>query len=684
MYNEEFSEIAHLNERVNFLKLLNSSPNYFGNVEASKQKAVVKIIANTYYEEVMDVGYHPALEIVTATIHVKQPVGYLGNLCTQGSSEYVRFYLDYGAGWEDQGYVGVRVHDIPTGKDCKGAAEKPITYVADLKIKPRKKYCTAAVLPKLRAVLSWNSIPTSATAQPVWGNIYDCNIQIAPLIKWMPDPLPINIGEIFAKAIANPQLSLQQVLQTDAGSEKELSTFVNNTVTPTLGLKELSTLYTKEKVALHRFGFEAINAIQTNPDFAASQKAIAGIEALGFNWGEAVSAVLKTSADTSYEQLMFAGLDTNKSSFAATFNIKKPSGYSGDLCTTGSKEYIAFWADWDNNCKWSYVGTSYVNVHDIAAIPKGGLCYTAYLPYDFSKVARNCNSPKVVKIRAVLSWNAAPSTVNPDALNTWGNLLDAYVQIPPLATSTLAPVINILAGIPVDEINSSGVTTLGAAFALNGVGVAPGAPFAGRVVIQGQPFPGYKYRIKVTNVNTGAWYYVSDPFTATGWLPVSPWVSHTVSAPDSLGYYAYLSSNQNLDNILATWSPGTNDLLRIELEILGVPGVFTKYIQMDNTAPQAVLNINDMGDCKHFHQGDIITGTFTAADDYIASYTLSSTFSGVADSNNYSVFSKALSIPTAGTNSPCGKVSLTVTEKTIHDSAYTGVSAYAERIICLQ
>ena len=70
-------------------------------------------------------------------------------------------------------------------------------------------------------------------------------------------------------------------------------------------------------------------------------------------------------------------------------------------------------------------------MHDINDIPAGGLSYAAIFPYDFNAIRKQCFNPEVVKIRAVLSWNIAPSATDANALQYWGNRLDAYVQIKP-------------------------------------------------------------------------------------------------------------------------------------------------------------------------------------------------------------------------------------------------------------
>ena len=126
-------------ERSNFKRLLAENPNYFGNLEKSAFKPVKKIAANTQYEELTCVGFNPQTNYLEATIAVKLPYGYGGNLCMAGTIEYVRFFLDYGSGWQDAGLGGVKVHDIPSGKDCAEQPDKPLLYVASLKLDPQSR-----------------------------------------------------------------------------------------------------------------------------------------------------------------------------------------------------------------------------------------------------------------------------------------------------------------------------------------------------------------------------------------------------------------------------------------------------------------------------------------------------------------------------------------------------------------
>ncbi len=123
--------------------------------------------------------------------------------------------------------------------------------------------------------------------------------------------------------------------------------------------------------------------------------------------------------------------------------------------------------------------------------------------------------------------------------------------------------------------------------------------------------------------------------------------------------------------------------LMLELEIEGVAGVFTKYIQMDNVAPVINLQIDDMGDCNHYKIGDPITGSFSVYDAHLLNYSLSSSFGGpvITGPNNVS---GTFNFPTAGASTPCGEVSLIAFEKTIYNSQSTNNYSHKAQIICLQ
>ncbi|MEO6851915.1 MAG: hypothetical protein ABI203_00540 [Mucilaginibacter sp.] len=653
---------------------------------ATFKENVVAFSGNTFYEELQSVSYNPDFKTLEAIFATKQPLGYNGSLCTDGSFAFVRFYLDYGAGWEDQGYTAVNEHDIPTGTDCTKHAEKPLGYSASLKITPKTAFCSKHILPKVRAILEWNKIPTAndPNYHSMWGDTVDDHIQIKPRMEIIfknPD-----LSHLLELSITQPSLKLADVAKLIPGGEVALEES-NASINPQpLALKSLVNLY-KEKNAVSpgRYGLQNIQTVLNSYDPAVVAQNIELWKQYGIDLAAILAELEKTNANVSYEQLESLGLDYNLEQFVASFRVKRPAGYSGDLCSAGSLEYVTFWADWNNNCQWVYVGTTTVNVHDINDIPKDGLSYAAILPYDFDKVRKLCSTPEVVKIRAVLSWGVPPSATDANKLEYWGNRLDTYFQIKPGAgTGVLEPIINILGGIPVDKISDvNGLTIPGAKFALNQAAVNDHSPFGGVVVVQGPPFNGHRYRIKVTNMNTLASYYINNDFVAVGWLAVPPYVQYTTVSADPLSfYYNYQPFDKNTDNILARWSPGTNDLLKLDLEIEGVAGAFTKYIQMDNIAPAINLVVDDLGDCSHYKVGDIITGSYSVYDVHLLSYSLVSSFGGSV--NGASNISDSYSFPTAGATSPCGKIALVAYEKTIYDSQWTNNDSYTEQIICLK
>lgn len=645
-----------------------------------KQIAAYK--GNIYYEELESVGYNPDLKQLEAIFSTKQQTGYGGNLCSQGSVAFVRFYLDYGAGWEDQGCVGVSQHDIPTEMGCDKDNQKPLSFSAALSITPHTEYCQKHVLPKVRAILEWNSMPPADSPDyaSVWGNTIESYIQIKPKKKFVFDHVKYN--DLLELAVLNPHSKIADLAHLLPEGASLLSGVKEHMVDVELDLTDLSKLYAKEQVNPVRYALPAISkSLLTSYDLTHISSKIKSFENLNFNIGDVLAELNDTQANTSYEELMDIGLDYNNEVFVANFKIKRPSGYAGDLCHAGSLEYVTFWADWADNCTWTHLGSTTVNVHDIHDIPKEGLTYAALLPYDFSKFKKRCQSPEVVKIRAVLSWGHAPSTTDADKLEYYGNRLDRYILLRPrVGTDALSPLITVLGGIPVDKISdTTGLTLADAKFALNQLPVHEGSPFGGVVVIQGPSFEGHKYRIKTTNLNTGEVGYIQNSFVAVGWLTVPPYVQYTTVTAGLDSYYDYLPFGKNINNVLARWTPGTNDRFKIELEIQGVAGSFVKYIQMDNEAPLISLTVNDGGDCTHFSVGDNITGSYSVSDAYLLSFSVSG-FGHVQTAPTSGTFS----FNTTGVASPCGKIALIAYEKTIYNSASTNNHSYMERIICLQ
>jgi hypothetical protein len=612
-------------ERLQFNQLIAKNPNYFGNFPEISLPPVFPLSGDTTFEELTCVGYNPELGVLEAVIQIKQPSGYLGDNCSAGSYEYIQFYVDAGSGFQDVGLVAINVHDLPNGADCAKHANKPLSYAASVPYTPpNSEDCDDPVLPLVRAILSWQSVPTSPTFPVTWGNTLNRHIQL--------NPGPTTIFDIIE------DLFEDGILPSKA--KEKIAAVPTIPIPPPdpapLTLAQLAALYRgkESEVPPQRFGFAEANLVLSSP--AVSSELVAGkmaeFAALKIDWSQIITAVAEKNADVAYEQLDCLGLEgaPGFERLVATFRIKQNLGYSGNLCSAGSDEYIAFWADWDNTCAFTYLGTVQVNVHDINRPAGEDLCYMAMLPVDLSAHRTGCEIPKIGRVRAVLSWATPPSTTDPNALNFWGNSIDAHVQIRPGNISNpLNPTISILGGIPTSQIDSTtGFTTLNARFAGNNLladSLGRACPFGSRVEVQGPEFPGYKYRIQVRDVTSGGlWQTVVNPLMLTRWDGTT-----YISNPDPNGYFNYQQYTENIENLLGNWDSSGDDLWEVKIDIadffdhpvLGaIPDIHR--VQLDNTAPEASVHIDSAGDCGKFGVGVTLTGHFVARDANFGSYSL--------------------------------------------------------------
>ncbi len=679
-------------ERTHFLQMLARNPNYFGNIPESKLKPNFILVSNTNFEQLTCVGYNPDTANMEATFAIKNTFGYSGNLCSAGSFEHIRFYIDFhdGNGFIDQGSVAVNVHDIPEETDCNGNTIFPIIYVATLqKTTSKIFYCDNPVLPTLRAILSWSNDPPANAPnwQPVWGNVVDSDVQLKPSVK-----IPIydaNLSKYLELAASSQNLTAKQIAKITGTDLAQL----NPQPLPPL-LKELIKHSEKLKVPASRFAYKTVYNIIKYPssEITMMDKAVLGeakidisqlIEQLG-----KIAPADASMANVDFEELECVGLDYNTESLVATIKIKKNNGYSGNLCSAGSKEYISFWVNWNNPCGWQYINTMQLNVHDIQ-MTGDGLYYSVSLPLDASFHRMLCSNPNVVSVRGVLSWDVPPSTTDPNELKYYGNRVDAHIQVKPgIAVDPNNPIAiyTVIGGIDVDHVDdATGLTKPGSVFSFNALSVPTGAPFGGEIVINGPSFLGLKYRFKITNLNDGTSYYLTSPLATVGWSPVPPYSPWFTQFPDANYYYNFLPSNQNLLNVLARFTPGTDDLLQVEMEVQGV-GTFSKIIQMDNTSPVLQLQVDDGGDCTHYSKGDTITGHYYVYDANIYYWSFGTTWGSAASgtTNTPALPGTGFSVTTPADAYPCGGVSLYAIDKAIVDSQSVGHQVWASYNICLK
>ena len=671
----------------------------FSKLKLKTELEFFKTKGNTTYEELGCVGFNQAFSELTATVKIKRTTGYSGDLCSKGSNEYVRFYLDYqdGNGWQDMGYTSLNVHDIPTQKDCANKNEKPIDYVVRLKIKPKRFFCTKANLPKVRAVLSWNSIPAPNDPNRnfgpyTWSDAQDEYIQISPL-KFILSDFPLyEIGPFLEKVILNPNISLKQIAKTEVGGLDQLKKAIKEVSPTKMSFAELAKNYKKEKIEPHRFGYSLLQkAIQTKD--VLLKESIANIfDDQKLSYIDTLVNLHKMKCNTNYEELLCVGADYNQEALVGTLKIKKTSGYSGDLCKKGSKEYVSFYIQKEKSCSWIHAGTTFVEVHDIKEIPDKGLSYSVILPYDFTNLKKKCTKPQVLKVRAVLSWNTPPQGMN---CSNWGNVIESYIQLKPRIFSGNEPKIVIVGGIATDEINAvSGLTIPGAKFVINDIQVYNNSPFGGVIAVQGNTasFAMQQYKVKVTNLDQGTSYYHNESFDLVGFDPILGIVTHSVSTPIA-GVYTYPFYKDNIGSFMARFSPGTNDRLLITIEHISNGTSDSQVIQMDNTKPKVTMSIDDGGDCTHYTKGDTINGVFEVDVDYLESYAVTtnvgtySHVSGIAQvgigDNGDPDGNGAFQIVTF-THKNCGVIHLRAYTKTIWNSANKGIHDDAHITVCLK
>ncbi len=614
-------------ERLHFRSLMAANPNYFGNLPDSGFEVVNKIVADVTYEEMTCLGYSPERKSLEATVQVKRPSGYGGGACDVGSREFVRFYVDAGSGWQDLGVVATSVHDFPDRKDCEGKRELPFTYALTLPYTPPRRTCRRPQLPLVRAILSWNVEPPANQPDwpPVWGNVLECHIQI---------------DKAFSLGAVIDTLVIDNDLKIPADLLEQIQPVIDNPLPqpdpPPLSVAELGALYgsgkeaaAKDRFAIepHRFGFEHLEAYALASDLSVEAYTAQALnwKDIGLDLSDLLVEVEQTKGNVSYEELECLGLDNNRDQLVATFRVKKAGGYSGGLCTRGSTEYVAFWADWKDTCEWTYLGTVEVKAYDFgdSLFPDGGLCYAAVLPVDLSRIQRPCTRRVVGRVRAVLSWNLAPSVTDPDRIPHWGNRIDAHVQVRPgRKIGRPFPDMTVIGGIAVEDINDvTGMTGTGAKFVDNGYDadeLGRPCPFAQRVVVRGVQFPGHRYRVQVREVGTATWTTLLNKIWVT---PVVG--SGSYHFPDPDGWFSYLGHSQNFAGVLAYFETTGNEKWQIRIIMEGVFGQESQVIQLDNTPPEASVEITSGGgDCGMFTPGSTIAGRFVARDLHFRSYSL--------------------------------------------------------------
>jgi len=643
-------------ERALFRTLLTGNPNYFGNLANSSLQPIVPKQGDTTFEEIGCIGFHPQAHRLDAVVFVKQPFGYSGDICSNGSQECVRFYLsfDNGTTWIDQGASSFTVYDVP-----QNAELHRLEYATGVPCSPPQKFCLSSNVILARAILSWDHCPPPNQPNwiPVWGEVHNTHIQVQPRRRL---PWWELLNEYKVK------LPLEIAQHIDLDQEAKVKT------APELSLAQLHALYRGKGVEPHRYAMPTVQKLISQPGFGSEFSGLpaSGLFAdLGLKADDVIGPLINPAAgldgSTFYEELECIGFNPVTSELVGTLRIKRPNGYSGGPCTAGSREYVTFWADINGNGTFeTCLGTASVQVFDIAKVPNEGLEYEVYLPVNLSAHRRACRQgPRLIRVRAILSWNSIPLCPFPNKAPVWGNHEDTTVLLPPgqpTQPGDFKPVLFNISTIAVCDIDQSTGLTYG-----------NDRPFGGAVYIVGDipgadSLPGpdrLKYRLWVRQLPAGGWQPLANDFPVTidqfsGVLTQFPFTQSV----DGLGYYTYRDYGIGTGTwrrviapyvgLLGRWNTGQPMTGRWEIRVEALdtftnttyladttvcPDMSTRQnviVALDEDPPVPSITITDFStdggatwgpaaDCGDFAPGVWIRGTYSVTDAHFGSVSLS-------------------------------------------------------------
>ena len=571
-------------ERREFKNMIIENPNYFGTITddalAAEYPPVCPMGNNTKYEELICEGLYPEDNLLEAVIEVKLPYGYKGRLCDGGSKEYVAFYIDYGAGFVSVGAVAeVNVHDMlfVNGGHLFYAVCNPFIPEEYLK-------CDTPQVVKVRAILSWDAVPTGYNYVPVWGNVVDEWVQIRPK-KIVPGPI-FELIKPLPEAGIMPLGSIPPEKFMIMGDKKEIKKLIDKSIEAEEKLKE------EGKVEEERFEFKKL--IMQNPNYFGSiteskdkNEIMKAVYKLPPETVEALLPKLAIDPDmlvpvkpilynTTYEELKCVGLYPEDDLLEAVIEVKLPYGFNGNLCDLGSKQYVSFYIDWGDSTGYQHVATSTVSAHDIPDVNDKHLFYAvkARIPNIESKLEackiNNIVNENIVKVKAILSWNEDPTPFGHTHTPTWGNVLTRNIQIRP--KDEVKCDIRIVNGVVVDQISQSG-SEEGLAVKEGSASPIYDRPFGGIIACKGNVniVDAKHYRFLYSEDDGASWIPIKDKrYTANPlWLLGLPSISRT---PDPDGWFdigTYISDKGYYeDTALVYWSSyGKDDKCKLKLEV---------------------------------------------------------------------------------------------------------------------
>lgn len=631
-------------ERAQFRQLLVANPNYFGNLKFSPLAPVTEIRNDTRYEELASIGFEPQMGRLEAVVHIKRPVGYDSNIHGSGSREYVRFYLsrDHGATWEDQGMGSFTAYDIPA------VADGPLAVAVSVSAAPRKKLCKLANVIKLRAILSWNAPPPPDDPDftPVWGHVREIDVLVDPLRLVPLDVLPDAVPKLPVFLASHPEYEPPSRLPLTSLDD---ATMMLRKPVP-LTLEALHALYKDKSVPPARYACSFVHALARQPELSDAV-AVAGFGGffakLGLTPDDVLGVHGPNQARDGYEQLTALGHDPVTGTLVAVIWVKKRYGYGGDPCTAGSREYVAFHADTRGAGSFdTYLGTTSVQVYDVADLPAHGLAYAAVLPFDAGIHRQPASKgPRVMRIRAILSWSQPPPVGDPGFEPRWGDRMERTIHIQPgVAPGMYRPVLETVGAMSVKDVNP--VTGLATGTAVLAGFTAKQSPFTGDVIISGRiasppdlssGMPPLRYRVEVSQDGL-SWKPLTSSFLLhREQLVDGAWTSlPAIEQKSENGYYTYREDPGAgpahgrifvTGNVLAVWKTnGLTGLWKLRVRVANPydpaqhfdSNIVTLRLDSDNPVIELFITSGD-GDQAEFQAGEAIEGTYHVEDAHFGS-----------------------------------------------------------------
>ncbi len=654
-------------ERAHFKALVLKNPNYFGNMPELGFPSIKALSQSRAYEELTCIGLHPEGRKLQAVVNIKRSSGYGGGTCTDGSTEYVRFFVRRPGGWHDLGVASFTSHDLPAGSPL------PVSYSVEMEMNEARKYCTVESIVEVRGILSWNLEPPAGNPgwTPAWGNVLDVKVQIAP--RWFFD---VSIGTLISDKLLAIDPSILKSIDLAA-------TVKLNPQPQQLSYEALKAKYRGQDVPGHRFGFaeaqkllaQPLSATQLaktgGPQKGTEQKALpvlTGISSIFTDLSSFLDDLFNTKGDRRYEELDCVGYNPETRVLSGVLTIKRNSGYSGDLCDPGSTEYVGFWAFYGGS--WHALGTAQVRVHDLAAVSAGNP--VRYAVFRGANLPEHlCDDIRGIPLRAILSWNTPPT--GPDFDPVWGNVVDTHIQ--PIITDV--PLgdqrvrIMRINRVTVSKIDGSGFAQPSsiAGDCSNG----NNSPFGGPIYIEGDftvksdsyfhpvtgdILPGQHppaYQVFVHKVGSAAApTQLTTPFDIAIFPASAPdpvTLTQTIQPIGGAEYYLYREGIIQAVNprMLAVWDAGGLDEGKYDIEVRGFVWNGATYVPMATPSqvqrvhvyngyphteldvhgdpfpaksPQVRLSITSHSECGDVEVGAIIKGEYEVTDHFFGSLSI--------------------------------------------------------------